>query len=395
MPFFSQKIRGVLQGRPRLRLNQSTLILILTIFFLLIFGFAAYCIPHTIPIEGNIVVDQLGFLTAQDQPFLDGVKIDEIKISGKKTYAFDGDFEGYFESKEIPQLKKQSKLVVTLQDESSSITITPVAEKNILRIFQLDLLASIEVSQLMYEPPLLSFSLSPLDTSKNSDSGVLTIKSIEVPTKIIVEGNHKITGTRQERSKTIVIAQPLSEYKTSLPARVQIWIKLHGSEQNIFFGNHAVSQVDFSKRERTLDYKDYSYSRSAIRSGTLRIANQTITVEKNQFIKLGSKKDLQDIKKLPYIRLVHDEAKSLQIADQKISLAEPTYGLEVGISGQTNRLEVGINQSLPIKIIRSTLLSELPPETVNVLLIIFTSVFSSLVTFLFSNIPQKPQSRQP
>ncbi|MGH8002586.1 MAG: hypothetical protein ACREPR_24945, partial [Brasilonema sp.] len=67
-------------------------ILLVTIVLSISFS-ATYLLPHTIPFEGNLVVEELGFTTTQVQPLFDKVQIKELVIRGQQTYIFSG-FKG-------------------------------------------------------------------------------------------------------------------------------------------------------------------------------------------------------------------------------------------------------------------------------------------------------------
>jgi len=108
---------------------------------------AAYLIPFSIPIEGNLVVEQLGFTTTQKQPFLDKVEIDEITIQGRQTYRIEG-AEGEFISRKEPRIKKRALLTIALQDADSSLTISSLSPKESLQLTYLNLPSEAEVHQL-------------------------------------------------------------------------------------------------------------------------------------------------------------------------------------------------------------------------------------------------------
>jgi len=358
---------------------------------------AAYLIPFSIPIEGNLVVEQLGFTTTQKQPFLDKVEIDEITIQGRQTYRIEG-AEGEFISRKEPRIKKRALLTIALQDADSSLTISSLSPKESLQLTYLNLPSEAEVHQLRYEPNLsLYFNVLQLGSPMKEESRLLKL-NLGVPTKFTLRGNYQIEEIQSvEQGEFQFTAQQLGEFQPQLPSKTALILKLHRTEQDIFFGNQSVKEVQLLREERLFGENDYHFNLSSIRSGVLRMAGQNLTVEKNQFIKLGSQEqvsteNIQDVSNLRYIRVVHSQSSNLQIADQKVQVSEPNYGLEVGISGRTSRLEIGINPALPIKIIQGNYISTIPGDIASFLLLAFTSLFSGLFAWLLSNLPKKPQS---
>ncbi|MGH8002931.1 MAG: hypothetical protein ACREPR_26725, partial [Brasilonema sp.] len=310
-------------------------------------------------------------------------------------YIFSG-FKGDFENKITPQIKELEKLTISVRDANSSLTIKPVSAKDHFQLSQLNLPANTQVSQLRYEPtPSLQLAFSQLEPSPNNLSRPLTL-NLGVPMQITVQGNYEVTELKQQGLGTFAFTttQALGEFKPPLPTQVFLRIKLNSTEQDIFFGNNMVERVRFAKEERLLTGQAYNYDRSSIRSGVIRIAAQTVAIEKDQFIKFGlhncaDKDGCEEIKRIPYIRVMHDQVANLQIAEQKVQVSEPNYGLEVGLSGKTSHFEIGINPSLPIKVVQGNYISRLPLDIANFLNFAFTSIFSGLFTWLLTSLPQK------
>jgi hypothetical protein len=264
--FWHRQVRSLLRWMSKLRLNRFNLILSFTFVLLIFAGFAIYVIPFDLPVEGNLVVEQLEFSTTRNQHFLDRIKFDEIEITGQENYVFNG-FEGEFNSKDIPQVKKLSNLSIALQNEEDTLTIRAASKKDFLEISQLDLVANAEVKQLTYEPQLLSFALLQKNEVKDADFVPLVIK-IRVPTEIHIQGSYQILGVPKKQSEATITVQEIGEFKTSLPTKTNIRIKLHDSEKDIFFGNNSVERVNFNNQKNMLSYQEqegYGYVRSVIR----------------------------------------------------------------------------------------------------------------------------------
>jgi hypothetical protein len=372
-----------------------------TIFLWLIlvsFIAAGYLLPIPIPFEGNLIVDRISFIAKQPCILFNKVKIDEITLKGKQVYTFNG-VKGDFNSSEEPQLQKLENLTVQLEDEESYLTITSISNQTSFELSELVLQKATQIHQLAYSPERhFHVELNQAASDKSTDDHRPVHLNIGTRVRVSCKGKCSVLDLKlSNRGSFIFEHQAIGDFQPLLTTKVILDVKLHNSDKKPFFGNIIVDKVRFVREQENLNDNSYSFSESAILSGVIRIAGQNLDLKKEQFLLLGWQDPsstltdgLPDIQKLRYVHVVYpEESKELQISDDKVQLSESSSGIEVGISGETSRLAVGINPYIPIKIIQGNFFSRLPNDVMNFLNIFFAALFGSLLTWLFDKLPKK------
>lgn len=371
---------------------------ILSLLILVSFIAAGYLLPVPIPFEGNLIVDRIGFISTKSGILFYQVKIDEITLKGNQGYTFNGT-KGDFDSSEEPQLKNLEDLTIQLEDPESYLTITSISKQTSIELSKLTLQQGTQVHQLAYSPERY-FHLElnqPATSNKSTDAYRPLYLNIGSTVQVTCKGKCSVPDLKlSNRSSFSFKHQAIGDFKPLLPPKVILDIKLHNSDKKPFFGNVVVDKVRFIKTQENLIDNSDSFIESSILSGVIHTAGQNLDLKKDQFLILGWKDPdttlrdgLQDIQKLRYIHVVYpEEDKELQVTDEKVQLSESTPGIEVGISGETSRLAVGINPYLPIKILQGNFFSRLPNDVMNFLNIVFAALFGSLLTWLFDKLPK-------
>jgi len=383
---------------PQLKQHKSC---ILTVILLVFTGFyfVVNLFPQPIPFEGNLIVNRLGFNSREERLLLNQVHIDEITIKGKQIYKFSGT-KGDFTSNEEPYIKELEELTIQLQDEESYLNIASDSKQTGLQLSELILQQNTQVEQLFYNPDRsLHLELIQPDNSSRSTDVLRPLKlNIGNVAQITCKGNCFIPDLKSSRKNNFSFKhQSIGEFQPLLPSTAIFDIKLHNFDKKPFFGNIDVNKVRLIRQQKKLTDNNYNFYESSIISGVVRIAEQNLNLKKEQFLILGwqnSTQDftealiggLKDISKLRYIHVLYpEESKELQVSDEKVELSESTLGLEIGISGKTSRLAIGINPYLPVHVVQGSFLKKFPNDVMNFFNVVFAALFASLLTRLFSS----------
>lgn len=362
---------------------------------------AGYLYPMSISLEGNIITDQVAFTCKQIEcPLLHKVQIDSITITGEQEYIFNGS-KGEFDNPGEAQLKDIEDLIIKTEDEKSSLTIETISKESSLELVELVLQEDTQVEQLLYSPErTFKLKLNQVNTSSNTANQLSnSYRPLRLNTGNVVQvtckGKCILPQLKPKERDEFRFKKTVIDFQPLLPLSPFFDIKFHTFDKEPFFGNTTVGNVLLTKTQRRLG--DNGYVKSAILAGTVRMSGQSIDLKKDQFLLLGSQgveqaltNGLQDIKAFRYIRVVFPgEDKELQVSDEKVQLSESIPGLEIGISGETSRLEIGINPHLPIKTIQGNFFSKLPTDMMNFLNLLFAAIFGGFVTWLFDKLPKK------
>jgi hypothetical protein len=382
---------------PILRSNISNLAIFLFVGLIAV----GYLCPRSIPLEGNIITDQVAFTCKQTEcPLLHKVQIDSITITGEQEYTFNGS-KGEFNNPGEAQLKDIEDLIIKTEDEESSLTIETISKESSMELAELVLQEDTQVEQLLYSPErTFKLKLNQVNTSSNTASqSSNSYRPLRLNTGNVVQvtckGKCILPQLKAKERDNFRFKKATIDFQPLLPLSPFFDIKFHTSDKEPFFGNTAVGNVLLTKTQRRLG--ESGYVKSSILGGTVRMSGQSIDLKKDQFLLLGSQSveqaltdGLEDITTFRYIRVVFPgEDKELQISGEKVQLSESTPGLEIGISGETSRLEIGINPHLPIKTIQGNFFSKLPTDMMNFLNLLFAAVFGGFVTWLFDKLPKK------
>ncbi|MEA5469753.1 hypothetical protein [Spirulina sp. 06S082] len=359
--------------------------IVVAFVFLLFFGSIAMSalinVPHQF--EASLIVKELSFNTQkQNQLLLNSLyEISELAIQGQQTLTL----QGKFANEKIPQLDRIDTLTIELNNQQSLWKIAP-SDRNTpseIEILELRLNHLTTVEGLNYNPfnnNKLAFSLQPANSNESSDRPneidlylgtqplILTLegyqlKNLELPPEINPSQPLELTFTPD-----------IPEIQLNLPETTFFSANLPNLEQidgtNWFWGNLAVKDTQLYTLERTgSEIADELY-RSTIVEGKIRMAQQELTLEPQQFFLI----DPPGIEKI----------RAIQIQEK---------GLEVRVSGTTHQIKVGLDPDFPISTIQSNWIARHFPREIVIAIITFcTGMTASLLTWLVQNIFKTSQT---
>jgi hypothetical protein len=133
-----------------------------------------------------------------------------------------------------------------------------------------------------------------------------------------------------------------------------------------------VENVNFLQK-LNVSQKDYldNYQESAIRGGTIRLADKNAPLEDGQFLTFDPP---DSIRSFLHLRLTEESISSLKTSDNKsLQIDQPFQGLKVDISGETKRIDIGLNDRFPVVKIPAIWLESWMPRDAFIALIAFLS----------------------
>ena len=376
-PFFSLIQKRIQQDRE----FAVVLILTLTLIFALIFG---AILPVSQPFEGNLLVNSLSFTNQKNnQLLLKNVRqIQEISLAGKQTLTL----SGIITNSTHPELNQKQELQIELLQDNSQITITP---KNNLTLREIRLQEKDRITNLKYSPynEGLAFTLTPSPNSSQPPRFLIDASSIQINISDYQLKNIKLKNPEIPLEFTLETSQ--FELIPQYPIAVNL--TLPSKEQaNIFWGNISVEKVKFEKLIQPGDNVNDEIIDSTILSGDIRMANQDLKLEENQFLIIHPP-GIQTLSRLQIIRPDRDRKLELKTSGNNLKLADPAQGLNVTISGKTTQVQAGLNEKLPIAQIQGSWLSQhLSRDGVVAIISFCASLVVSLIAWLFKKMDDPP-----
>lgn len=359
--------------------NIERLVILLILFFAALT--LAAILPATHNFEGQLIVREMTFTYAgnnSNKLFLNYIRrINQISASGIQTMTLTGKFE----SKYYPQINKLNTLEIELPNEKSKWSISPVnpQETSQIELLELRLQPDTTVKYLRYNSynkvNQLSLLLQPsVNQPEKNRANLLQLALGDKPLKLRLQDYRlpklKLQTNPNPFELEVIFKPDIQELRLPLTQTSDLSIDLpdpRKTESSQWLrGNLEVKDVQFYRVEQTgVDVND-ELSNSTILAGKLRMAGQERNIEPNQFL----------ITEEPGVKLL----RNIQIHPQ--SPASP-QGLEVRISGQTNRLQVGLDSRFPVATIQASWLDKILPRDVIIALISFSAAcFSYLVYWL-------------
>ncbi|MBP0021976.1 MAG: hypothetical protein J7647_31015 [Cyanobacteria bacterium SBLK] len=348
--------------------------------FLLLFLFGGIAIsslvnvPH--PFEVSLIVKELSFDTQKPNQLLlkDLYEIPEFAIEGKQTFTL----QGQFSNENIPELDRLDRLEIELDNEQSLWKIAPTDSNNPsdITIDELRLNHFTTVEGLNYNPfnnNRLAFSLQPVRQNESDRPNAIDLYLGTQPLILTLEGyqlkNLNLPPEINSSDPLELIFTPnISEIQLDLPETASFAIALPDLKQvdstNWLWGNLIVKNTQFYILERTASETTDARYRSTIVEGKIRMAQQELTLENQQFFL----SDPPGIEKIT----------SIQIQEN---------GLEVRASGTTHQIKIGLDPDFPISSIQSNWIARHFPREIVIAIISFcTGMTASLLTWLVQNI---------
>ncbi|TRT52825.1 MAG: hypothetical protein EWV85_14980 [Microcystis aeruginosa Ma_QC_C_20070703_M131] len=347
-------------------------------------------IPVKQNFEGNLLVKSFSFTCQENESLLlkDVYNLSQIDLSGLKKFTLAGTFSSLAD----PELNKRERLEIESIRENSTLTITPTAD---FILQELRLQKETRVKNLKYAPfnNRLAFSLQP-----NSQPVNLSFNPSSTPIKITLSG-YKIANLPQKK-EDIPLEFNLSttEFKLELQQAIDVNLQLSqdkeqlspDQEQPIFWRNIKVNNVRFERPIITGNNVRDDLVESTIISGNIRMAQQDLKLEENQFL-IVEKPGVEILNQIKIIREDSNQNLKLKTTGENLQITEASQGLEVSVSGNTNSIQVGLNPRLPIAQIQGSFLSRYLANKAIVAIISFSGgLIVSLLSWLFDNFPASP-----
>jgi hypothetical protein len=376
---FSFNLRKRWQQLKGRNFNKETIALIAFVACLSIL-FLAF-LPAAGDFEGNLIVEELSFTydkdNSSDQLLLNSIRgIKKIEIGGQHQQTLT--LSGKFTSQIQPEINQLETLQINLnQPESRLIIEASDRQKSQLELKQLRLQPGITVNNLSYNPSLQQLSLSLQSQEKSNQGNLLELSLGENPLKITLENyrlrNLKSANNNEGDYLEFTFTPTLTELKTKLnltsdkssPLYIDLPEPSKVNSQEWFWGNIAVKKVKFFRPLKTANIPD-EIPFSTILQGKIRLEDQTLDIEANQFL-IPGKPGIQTIK-------------HLQIQTKK------PQGLEVLLRGQAAKLEVGIDRDFPVNSLQTNILNRyFSREAITTLLAFCAAVIGAILPQLLTS----------
>jgi hypothetical protein len=375
-PFFSLIGQRIQQDREFAVVLILTLILIST----LIFG---AILPVSQPFEGNLLVNSLSFTNQKtNQLLLKNIRqIQEISLAGKQNLTL----SGIITNSNHPELNQLQELQIELFQNEGQIIITP---KNNLTLEEIRLQEKDLITNLKYDSYYnrLDFKLTPFNTP------LLPRFRINASSIQISLSHYQLKNINLKNSEIpLEFTLETSQFELTPQFPVDVNLTLSKEPTNIFWGNINVENVKFEIIPQVDNLND-QIKDSTILSGDIRMANQDLKLEENQFLIIHPP-GIQTLSRLQIIRPDRDRKLELKTSGNNLKLADPAQGLNVTISGKTTQVQAGLNEKLPIAQIQGSWLSQhLSRDGVVAIISFCASLVVSLIAWLFKKMDDSPNS---
>jgi hypothetical protein len=373
-PFFSLIGQRIQQDR------EFAVVLILTLILIsaLIFG---AILPVSQPFEGNLLVNSLSFTNQKtNQLLLKNIRqIQEISLAGKQNLTL----SGIITNSNHPELNQLQELQIELSQNEGQIIITP---KNNLTLEEIRLQEKDLITNLKYDSYYnrLDFKLTPFNTPLLPHFRI-NASSIQISLFHYQLKNINLKNPEVPLEFTLETSQ--FELNPQFP--VDVNLTLSKEPTNIFWGNINVENVKFEIIPQVDNLND-QIKDSTILSGDIRMANQDLKLEENQFLIIDPP-GIQNLSRIQIVRPDPDRKLELKTSGNNLKLADPAQGLNVTISGKTTQIQAGLNEKLPIAQIQGSWLSQhLSRDGVVAIISFCASLVVSLIAWLFKKMDDSP-----
>ncbi|WP_088239448.1 hypothetical protein [Calothrix rhizosoleniae] len=360
--------------------NKLVVFVLLLLITFTVISLAAL-VPGIHVFEGNLIVEEMSFTYAEQQPklFLQTIRhISNLESQGIQALTFTGKFT----SPSAPQLNQLDTLTIELTDSTSRFIIIPVnsPETSEIDINELRLQPNTKVMGLSYDSyrKRLAFSLQPQPTPElGNRENIFKIYLGEQPLKIFLEG-YKLPGVNlpenpDEQAQLELNVNPDNKelnLKITQDNTISLTVSKppEENEQQWFHGRIATKDVKFQRLLRSGDIRD-DLAISTILEGKVRMAEQEREIQKNQFL----------MSEKPDVPLNIELIRHLQIVPKK--------GLEVRFSGKTQQLKIGLDKDFPVSTIQGSQLDGILPRDAIIAIFSFAAgTITSLLSYVIENV---------
>lgn len=335
-------------------------------------------VPGQHRIETQVVVTQLSFETAlsKEEPrrrFLDSIRnLEAISLKGlyPESLTLSGTFAG-------STIGRQTKLEIELPYDYSQIQFSPLDDATTASTAELELLAlqlqdQTNVETLQYAPfsRRLTLDFNHATPPDSVTGSLLEIDFGQQPLQLTIEGyrlpQFGLEDTDGNSPLTLTFIPDIKELGLPLPQQGTLSLSLppltNRDTLRWFWGNMPVTQTSFTIEER----RDGDVlERSTIRRGKVRLADQSLDIEADQFLLLKK----PGIQTLRYLQLIDGE------------------GIEVRARGKTAAAQIGIDTDFPVQGLRSNIIARVFRPDVVIAIISFSgAMVASLLSWLIDNL---------
>ncbi|MBW4582821.1 MAG: hypothetical protein KME42_24910 [Tildeniella nuda ZEHNDER 1965/U140] len=353
-------------------------------------------LPFAVPFEGVLTVSEIGFTTTRSAQLLlkDIRGIQQITLSGRQTIPLEGTG---FSSKDEPRLNGDGRRNIELDDEGGQWTLSSTSpQASEIALSGLTLASGTRIRDLRYSPfnRTLSLRLIPADKPVAGDRSFLKIQPGFDPLTVTLEGYQLPDLKPQSDRRDLTFTFSTSEFELpiteSLTLTIQLPKPLSAAADNTiqpFWRDIDVTDVKLERQAQRGDGSTANVPQSTIISGTVSMVERQLSLKKGQFLLI----DPPATQNLGYIQILYPNTSknlALQLSNQAIQIDEPTDGLSVAISGETSRIQAGLNKKLPVPPrLQGNLLSRfLPGDAIVALLSFCGGLVASLLMWLVNSL---------
>ena len=376
--------------------------------FILVVIFLAGIFPSKNNFEGSLVVKKISFTYNGQEPNkllinnINGIK--RLLSNGRQTLILTGKFS--ISSSSNPELNQKLPqqnitLKIELPNEDSQWMITPANSqlKSQLKLTELRLRPQTTVDSLSYNPDnhRLAFSLLPTGAIGKQEKSNFILDLGQERLQITLK-RYQLIGldlpknSNSDNSIQLNFQPSNPEVRLSINTKTRLSIDLPLSDpskvnyEEWLRGDFAVKDMQFNELDRTGINLDDDLEKSTIIKGDIRMREQELKIESNQFLMTG-KPGIQRLRYLAIIPPKKTAEVELRINGESVEISEPTEGIEARIAGRAKRLQVGIDPRLPVKNIQSNYLASwgLPNDLIISIIPFLLGVIVSLFTWLIDD----------
>lgn len=344
--------------------------LLLIIIFLILFIIIGTLTPSLQPFEGTLDLNNLTFTSKINQPFLKNAdSITEIYSQNPLPLTLTGKF-----SNSDPKLAHLTSITIQPLKDQESWWQIEAQSKATLEIKELNLTAQTTIEHLEFDARNKRLSIDKI--TPHQDPLTLTIDSSSSNSFTVNFQGYQIPQFPDVTSFTWT---PNNAVKLTLAKAIKLELKFQKiPNDSPFWGRLEVEKVKLFNKP-TINQQNYAeyYKESAIAGGTVRLADKNYTLEDGQFLTFDPQDSISDLLRL---KLTQESPPTLKTSDNKtLQINQSFQGLKVDISGKTKKIEIGLNDRLPVANLQASWLEKYIPRDAAIALITF---LTTLVTIL-------------
>ena len=394
-------------------LSQSILVKFLLILLLaFLIGLFLLLSSSQSNFEGKLVVKQFTFTNNEDnQLFLGRIeKTPRISIAdkilgrnGENFLTLSGEFNDFTDIRNSP-INRAKKLHIKLHDSNSQLIIgsETLAKNSRVTIQSLKLKQDTKIKNLYYNSykNSLNFSLEP-----GISFSELKLNLGAEPVKVTLIGEYELTNELQQtivkssqgkyREINFSFKPDNSNLAWILDSNNNLVIDLpknnNNESKNWFNRQLEVRDVRFESQYKGGQHVGDEFPVSHIIQGKIRMSHQNLDIDEEQFLMI-EKPGIRQLRNLKLLASQISKDSSLSTDDRVSNSLPELTGLDVGISGRSKSIKVGISKDFPVASIRGNRWTQSLSQDVITAAISFSSaMIIALITGLI-NIWRSPNT---